>query len=262
MKINASVIIVNYNNAIFLNKSINSILSQSVKSLEIIVVDDMSSDNSMDVLKKYKGKIISLKNSNKTKHGSYNQMNSFYKGYLKSKGEYIFFLDSDDFFKVSKVKIITEIFEKNENIDLIFDLPIYKYKKKNIKKKFNQKKFLISNWPRFSPQSCMSMRRKFAKEIFQKIKIKKFESIWFDFRVALYYFLKNKNIFVINKYLTYYRQLDNSASKKYKLFSKHWWYRRNQAHDFVSVFSRKLKISNRLTIDKIITKLICLFIND
>ena len=86
-----SIIIVNYNNAIFLSKSINSVLSQSYKFKEIIVVDDYSTDNSIKVLNKFKDKIIVLKNKKKTSEGSYNQINCYYKGFLKSKGDYLFF---------------------------------------------------------------------------------------------------------------------------------------------------------------------------
>ena len=94
----STVIIVNYNNAEFLNESLSSILEQNYSPIEIIVVDDKSTDNSIDVLKKYQNKIQVIKNKKKTKQGSYNQINSFYKGFLKSNGDYIFFLDSDDYF--------------------------------------------------------------------------------------------------------------------------------------------------------------------
>ena len=50
----ASVIIVNYNNAKYLEECINSILNQSYKNKEIIVVDDKSKDNSLEILKRYK----------------------------------------------------------------------------------------------------------------------------------------------------------------------------------------------------------------
>ena len=53
----ASVIIVNYNNAKYLEECINSILNQSYKNKEIIVVDDKSKDNSLEILKRYKKKL-------------------------------------------------------------------------------------------------------------------------------------------------------------------------------------------------------------
>ncbi len=255
----ASVIIVNYNNAKYLDKCINSILNQTYKNKEIIVVDDKSRDNSIEILKKYKKKIIVIKNNKKTSKGSFNQINAYHKGFIKSKGNYIFFLDSDDYFKKKKIELIIREFNKKNDLNLIFDLPIFKFKDKKIKKKFKQKKFIVSSWPRFSPQSCISVKKNFAKEIFKNLKIKKFETIWLDFRIAIYYFLKKKNIYVLKKYLTYYRQLENSASKEYKTFNKNWWYRRNQAHEFVSFINKKLKLKDTLNIDKILTRILNIF---
>ena len=255
----ASVIIVNYNNAKYLGDCINSILKQSYKNKEIIVVDDKSKDKSHKVLKKFKKEIIIINNKKKTTEGSYNQINSYYNGYIKSKGEYLFFLDSDDYFKKNKIELIINTFENNKKLDLIFDLPIFKYKKKEVKKKFKQKKFIISSWPRFTPQSCISVRKNFAKEIFKELKVKKFETIWLDFRIAVYYFLKKKRIHIFKKYLTYYRQLDNSASKKYKILSKNWWYRRKQGHEFVSFVNKKLKLKDNNNFDKTLTKIINFF---
>ena len=167
-------------------------------------------------------------------------MNAYYRGFLMSKGEYLFFLDSDDYYKKDKVEVIMDEFNK-KNLDIIFDLPIWKYKEKLIKKKFKQKSFSLSNWPRFTPQSCISVKKKYAKEFFRYIKINKFETLWFDFRIASYSFLKNSKINMIYTYLTYYRQLDNSASKKFKLFSVNWWFTRNQAHNFIIYLEKKLK---------------------
>jgi glycosyltransferase involved in cell wall biosynthesis len=52
----ASIIIVNYNNAKYLKKSLDSAIRQSFKNKEIIVVDDISNDNSLKILEKYKKK--------------------------------------------------------------------------------------------------------------------------------------------------------------------------------------------------------------
>ena len=86
-----SVVIVNYNNAKYLEKCIKSLLNQSYRNIEIIIVDDKSTDNSFNILKKYRKKATIIFNKKKTSHGSYNQINSYYRGYLKSKGKYLFF---------------------------------------------------------------------------------------------------------------------------------------------------------------------------
>ena len=256
----ASIIIVNYNNAKYLKKSINSILNQSYKNKEIILVDDKSEDNSLDIIKKYNKKIKIIVNKIKTKEGSFNQINSCYRGFKKSKGEYIFFLDSDDYFKKDKLKILIKKFESNKSLNLIFDLPIFKFKNLQIKKKFRQKNLFFSSWPRFSPQSCITVRKKFAKEIFRNLRIRKYETVWLDFRIAVFHFFKKKNIYVLKKHLTYYRQLNNSASKKFVTFNRNWWYRRNQAHDFVTYLKKRLKLKDKNNLDKMITKIINYFL--
>tara|TARA_B100001559_G_scaffold249219_1_gene212554 strand:- start:2408 stop:2845 length:438 start_codon:yes stop_codon:yes gene_type:complete len=135
----ASIIIVNFNNAKLLNDSINSALNQSYKYKEVIVVDDLSTDNSLQVLKKFKKKIKIILNKKKTSYGSYNQINSYYLGFKKSKGDYIFFLDSDDYYNKNKLSEIIKEFNLIDNLKIIFDLPILKYstklKKKNLIKK-------------------------------------------------------------------------------------------------------------------------------
>ena len=258
----ASIIIVNYNNAKYLEKSLNSAIKQSFKNKEIIVIDDISNDDSLKILEKYKKKIKFFKNKKKTNVGSYNQINSYYNGILKSKGKYLFLLDSDDYFKKTKVETIINKFKDINSKKILFDLPILKFKKKLVLKKFNQKRFILSSWPRFTPQSCISLERKYAIKIFKILKIKKYPSLWLDFRIATISFLYFKKIFIFDKYLTYYRQLNTSASKKYKTMSKNWWIRRKEAHEFFSNISKKLNTKNRLTPDEVITKVVNIFINE
>ena len=54
----ASIIISNFNKANFLKKCLDSCLSQDFKNIEIIVCDDYSTDNSLNVLRKYKNVIL------------------------------------------------------------------------------------------------------------------------------------------------------------------------------------------------------------
>lgn len=258
-KIKISIIIVNYNNARYLKKSLETALNQTYENKEIIVIDDMSNDNSIEILKKYKKKIKFYVSKKKTKFGSYNQINCYYQGFKKSNGKYIFFLDSDDYYKIYKVKKVLSYFAKGLAKEIIFDLPILKMQNRTKFNQFIQKKFILSNWPRFTPQSCITIERRYAKKIFKLLKIKMFPTIWFDFRIATFSYLYLGKIFVLKEYLTYYRQLNNSASKEYKTFSKKWWLRRKEAHDFFSFISAQLKVKKKITLDKIITNLVNLF---
>ena len=64
--IKASIIIVNYNNAQYLKKSLETALNQTYENKEIIVIDDMSNDNSVELLQKYKkkNKFLCIKKKN------------------------------------------------------------------------------------------------------------------------------------------------------------------------------------------------------
>ena len=151
-----SIIIVNYNNAKFLEKSINSAISQNYINKEIIVVDDNSTDNSLEVFERYKDRIKRVeKKTPKTGIASFDQTLSYFECLKNSSGDIIHFCDSDDFFVEDKIEIINEEFNKNKNYSLIFDLPILKYENKlNFLKK--RKKILKNFWPYFPPTSCIS----------------------------------------------------------------------------------------------------------
>lgn len=85
-----SVIIPSYNQAIYLPSTLDSLLAQTYRDFEIIVVDDGSTDDTDTVLAHYQGQIQSIHQDNK---GLSSARNS---GFAASRGEYIYFLDSDD----------------------------------------------------------------------------------------------------------------------------------------------------------------------
>ncbi|MGA6119748.1 glycosyltransferase family 2 protein [Sphingobacterium anhuiense] len=86
-----SIITVSLNSENTIERCLNSVLNQTFKDYEHIVIDGASSDSSLDIIKKFSHvKCISEKDS-----GIYDAMN---KGVLKSSGQYIIFLNSDDEF--------------------------------------------------------------------------------------------------------------------------------------------------------------------
>ena len=85
-----SIVVPNYNGAEFINQAVNSLITQSDEDREIIVIDDGSTDNSLEILKTFNDQITLL---TQEKKGSELARNS---GILKAKGRYIVAVDSDD----------------------------------------------------------------------------------------------------------------------------------------------------------------------
>ena len=250
-----SVLVANYNNSIYLNRCIKSIQNQNYNNIQIIVVDDNSTDDSIKILEKFK-KITLIKKKKKYNVGSYDQINCYKIAFLKAKGNLIFFLDSDDFFKRNKIKSLIK-FYNNTRSKLFFDLPIFYFNRnKYFKKIFYQKKFILSPWPRFSPQSCISIKKNFLKDVFKIIFVKKFPDIWMDFRIAIYAHVCFGKINIVNKYLTFYQQSQHQVSAKYKFLSKKWWERKLQAHEYFYYIINKLKKKKSYTVDFFLTVLI------
>ena len=89
-----SVIVAVYNTQDYIDKCLDSLVNQSYENIEIIVIEDCSTDNSKEVLKKYE--------NNKKCIISYNEKNSGLsysrnKGMKLSTGDYLGFIDSDDY---------------------------------------------------------------------------------------------------------------------------------------------------------------------
>ncbi len=106
-----SVIIPTYNREKLISKSVKSVLNQSYENIELIVVDDESTDNTEKVLKQIKDKrlkYIKLKKNSGACHArNY--------GIKKATGDYIAFQDSDDIYRKDKLKLQLENLIKNQS---------------------------------------------------------------------------------------------------------------------------------------------------
>ncbi len=249
----ASVVIANYNNAKYIDDCINSLISQTYKNIEIIFFDDNSKDNSIETIKKFDN-IKVIENNSQTNFGSFNQMNAFKKAIEESNGDIIFFLDSDDFFHQDKIKKIINIFLNDNNKNIIYDLPIIiKNNTKTYQKKTNN--FLKTYWGYIHPTSCISIRKKFTDKVFDSTYNNRFPNIWLDLRILL--FSKYIDTYdVIFENLTYYRQSDGNVSAKFKKYSKSWWIRRHEAHNYYLDFMKKNNLRFKKNLDYYFTKMI------
>jgi glycosyltransferase involved in cell wall biosynthesis len=95
-----TVLINNYNYGRFLARAIDSALAQSYPSLQIIVVDDGSVDNSREVIRSFGNRITPIFQAN---GGQASALNA---GFSQSKGDWLLLMDSDDLFAPSKVQTL------------------------------------------------------------------------------------------------------------------------------------------------------------
>lgn len=108
MKNLVSIIINNYNYDRFLAEAIDSALNQTYNNIEVIVVDDASTDNSFQVISSYGEKIEPVLRSENGKQAA-----ALNDGFAVSKGEIIIFLDADDFLFEEAVENIITVWKKD-----------------------------------------------------------------------------------------------------------------------------------------------------
>jgi glycosyltransferase involved in cell wall biosynthesis len=101
-----SILIDNYNYDRFLTQAIESALNQTYPHVEVIVVDDGSTDNSRDVILSYGDRIIPVLKENG------GQASAFNAAFECSHGEILFFLDADDVFLPNKVEQMVGLFDQ------------------------------------------------------------------------------------------------------------------------------------------------------
>ena len=112
-KIFVSVIMPTYNASKFIKNSIKSVLNQSYKNFELIIVDDCSTDNTIDIVKLFKKSDKRVRYI-KTKKNSNTCALPRNLGIRAAKGKIIGLIDSDDFWYPDKLKLQLNNFKKND----------------------------------------------------------------------------------------------------------------------------------------------------
>ena len=122
MEIKVSVIVPVYNVEKYISKCIDSVLEQELNEVEIILVDDGSTDSSGEIIDNYKlnfsDKIIAIHQKNTGQGGARN------KGIDIAKGKYIFFLDSDDYIEKDTLSTLYETAEKRKSDLVLFNCKV------------------------------------------------------------------------------------------------------------------------------------------
>ena len=121
MKIKFSIIIPTFNGELFLKRCINSILKQSYKNFEVIVMDGGSTDSTLKILKSFGNNIKYYSQKDK------GQADAINKGIKKCSGAIIGIFNSDDVYYPNALKIVNEYFDLNKELDFLFG-SVNKYK--------------------------------------------------------------------------------------------------------------------------------------
>lgn len=113
-----SVIVPNYNHARFLPQRLDSILAQTFKDYELIVLDDASTDNSREVLERYAAKNPMRLVFNEKNSGS--PFTQWRKGAELGRGEFLWIAESDDYADPRLLETLVAKLRQNQNIGLAY----------------------------------------------------------------------------------------------------------------------------------------------
>ncbi len=136
-----SVIIPVYNNSPYLDECMDSVINQTYENLEIIIVDDDSTDNSLEVIGKYRDKRIKVIKLRKNSGAAIARN----KGTEIATGDYLCFLDSDDYWVKDKIERQVKFITEGKYAFIYGDYAYYnngKAKKVSVPKSLNYKQLL------------------------------------------------------------------------------------------------------------------------
>ena len=157
-----------YNTSKYLKKCLDSLVKQTFKDFEVIIVNDGSTDKSKDIILKYESKYDSIKVINQENQGLSMARNN---GVKKASGKYIIFIDSDDYVEKDLLK---QIDKEIEDVDVLRYQVITEDEKEENKKTYNEEAFdimkgydafkYIANYHFVEPAWCYVYKTQYYKD--------------------------------------------------------------------------------------------------
>ena len=212
--IKVSIIIPVYNTEAYISECLQSVLSQTLKEIEIICIDNASTDNSLKIMKEFakKDKRIIIIHQPDGKLGRVRNT-----GVEKASGEYLMFLDSDDFLEPNACELAYKQITKNNDDVVLFEAYEFVDGNKNQKRSHNRLKYFNDNYKSGDSFHFYDLKRRFISgcEAWYKIYRKsfleknniKFDDIHFLEDVPFYFqvITHANTVSILNKTLYNYR---------------------------------------------------------
>lgn len=222
-----SIIVPIYNTSKYLERCIKSIINQTYTNVEILLIDDGSTDNSYEICHQYSKSYENIKAFHKRNEGLSSTRNF---GIYKAKGKYISFIDSDDFVASNFLEeLYWNLIKEDSDISVC---SIYKFTKEN---KINKKSIVTKTLKNFNRYNAMkelikfngkltnhAVNKLYKKELFKEVNFlvgKKFEDIDFMYKILN----ESKKISTFDDKLYYYYIRNNSITgnlKKNDIYDK------------------------------------------
>lgn len=231
-----SIIVPIYNVEALLPRCIDSLIGQQYQNIEIILVNDGSTDSSEAVCREYLNRDARIKLINKENGGLSSARNA---GLKLSKGEYIFFVDSDDYVTSDFCSVGVDGF-LNHNADVVIfgfnnifvdtNKVIEKHCKKSrvISKEEALKGTLIDGYI-----NSLAWNKAYKRELFDNIKYP--EGMVFEDVGTTYKIFDKANTIYISSNITYNYELRNGS------ISNKWWCNDKKINDFFILRSEQLQ---------------------
>ena len=211
-----SIIIPVYNTKVTLRRTLASVLNQSYDNIEVIIVDDCSTDNSYEILKAYevRDKRIKLFHHEKNSGSLVTRLT----GMRQAKGQYILFLDSDDWLELEACQVLFDELNKNPVDILEFGYinepfgkknPMPKIKTKFLKAIFSisaKKRYPVTFWNKAYSREVLQRMLPYTKEFYCTM----LEDGYFTILFLTFY----KTFYRINKYLHHYNSGTGITTQK------------------------------------------------
>ena len=204
-----SIIVPIYNAEKYLNKCLDSLINQTKKELEFILINDGSTDTSEEIIKNYKdNRIKYFKNKNQ----GIGKTRNF--GISKAQGKYLMFLDSDDYLALDACEKLYDKAEK-EKLDIVMNdfIKIFDDGRKEYIKQPNFKNSSLKNNPNIISENLSPWAKLYSTKLIKKNNIKFVEDLKYeDAPFVIETLDKANNIGKINEALNYYVIHGNSET--------------------------------------------------